>query len=176
MLFHKKRTVPQLNTTSTADISFMLLILFLVTTSMDMDKGLDRQLPPYNPKEEQTPPSQVNKDMILRLHLTAQGEVSCNDKITDLTSLEKQAIDFITYTGPKHTILLSIDRNAPYDVYYHLQDMLIKVYRTIRNSEAQRRYHHTFDECKMEEQQKIMQIVPQRIMEDLAKGTQASSK
>lgn len=114
--------------------------------------------------------------MILRLHLTAQGEVSCNDKITDLTSLEKQAIDFITYTGPKHTILLSIDRNAPYDVYYHLQDMLIKVYRTIRNSEAQRRYHHTFDECKMEEQQKIMQIVPQRIMEDLAKGTQASSK
>lgn len=144
---------------------------------MDMDKGIDRQLPPYNPKEEQTPPSQVNKDMVLRLHLTAQGEVACNDKITNLEALQKQAIDFITSTGPKHTILLSIDNNAPYEVYYHLQDMLIKVYRTIRNSEAQRRYHHPFDECKMEEQQKIMEIVPQRIMEDLsAKGTQAQSK
>ena len=38
--------MPQLNTTSTADISFMLLIFFLVTSSMDTDKGLTSQLPP----------------------------------------------------------------------------------------------------------------------------------
>lgn len=171
MLFHKKRSVPQLNTTSTADISFMLLILFLVTTSMDMDKGLDRLLPPYNPQEEQLPPTQVNKDMILRLQLTDQGDIVCNGKTTDFASLQKQAITFITSCGPKHTIQLSIDKNAPYDVYYHLQDMLIKVYSTIRNSEAQRQYHQSFDECSMEEQQKIMAIVPQRIMEDMAQKT-----
>ena len=44
--------MPQLNTTSTADISFMLLILFLVTSSMDVDKGLSRPLPPIQPDEE----------------------------------------------------------------------------------------------------------------------------
>ena len=43
MFGRRKRTLPQLNTTSTADISFMLLIFFLVTTSMDVDKGLSRR-------------------------------------------------------------------------------------------------------------------------------------
>ena len=51
MFERKKRQVPSLNTTSTADISFMLLILFLVTSSMDIDKGLTRQLPPLTPEE-----------------------------------------------------------------------------------------------------------------------------
>lgn len=46
MFARRKRTVPQLNATSTADISFMLLIFFLVTTSMDLDKGLGKKLPP----------------------------------------------------------------------------------------------------------------------------------
>ena len=48
-----KHRVPGLNTTSTADISFMLLIFFLVTTNMDVDKGLSRQLPPANKEENQ---------------------------------------------------------------------------------------------------------------------------
>ncbi len=46
LIKRQKRRVPQLNTTATADISFMLLTFFLVTTSMDVDKGLVRQLPP----------------------------------------------------------------------------------------------------------------------------------
>ena len=48
----KKRKVPGLNTSSTADISFMLLIFFLVTTSMDTDQGLGRTLP-KPPEDEQ---------------------------------------------------------------------------------------------------------------------------
>ena len=55
MRFHRgQREIPELNTTSTADISFMLLVFFLVTSSMDSDKGLRRQLPPP-PQEEQQP-------------------------------------------------------------------------------------------------------------------------
>ena len=46
MFKRAKRKVPGLNTSSTADISFMLLILFLVTTSMEVDNGLERTLPP----------------------------------------------------------------------------------------------------------------------------------
>ena len=49
----KKRKMPSLNTTSTADISFMLLIFFLVTTSMDTDRGLGRTLPKPPEDEEQ---------------------------------------------------------------------------------------------------------------------------
>ena len=49
----KPRQVPRLNTTSTADISFMLLVFFLVTTSMDVDRGLRRMLPTLDDKTEQ---------------------------------------------------------------------------------------------------------------------------
>ena len=53
----KHRDVPELNTTSTADISFMLLVFFLVTSSMDSDKGLGRKLAPIDEQQqEQRPP------------------------------------------------------------------------------------------------------------------------
>ena len=54
MIFRRKRReVPGLNTTSTADISFMLLVFFLVTTSMDVDKGMNRQLPPKQDEKQE---------------------------------------------------------------------------------------------------------------------------
>ena len=53
MFSRRKHSMPVLNTTSTADISFMLLIFFLVTTSMDIDKGLSRQLPPLDDEKEE---------------------------------------------------------------------------------------------------------------------------
>jgi biopolymer transport protein ExbD len=49
----KKRKVPNLNASSMADISFLLLIFFLVTSSMDTDSGLSRRLPPPPQSEEQ---------------------------------------------------------------------------------------------------------------------------
>lgn len=55
MLIKRRRhRVPALNTASTADISFMLLIFFLVTTSMDVDKGITRQLPPVEQTEDKS--------------------------------------------------------------------------------------------------------------------------
>ena len=48
----KHRDVPELNTTSTADISFMLLVFFLVTSSMDTDKGLGRKLAPLDEQQQ----------------------------------------------------------------------------------------------------------------------------
>ena len=70
MFSRPKRRVPGLNTTSTADISFMLLIFFLVTSSMDSDKGLARQLPP--PQNEQVEQElKVKERNVLKITLTA---------------------------------------------------------------------------------------------------------
>ena len=65
-----KREVPQLNTTSTADISFMLLIFFLVTSSMDTDKGLTSQMPPPEDSTEQQD-QEVKKRNVMELQLDA---------------------------------------------------------------------------------------------------------
>ena len=72
MLIRRNRNeTPGLNTTSTADISFMLLIFFLVTTSMDVDKGLLRQLPSPEPQKKEQQESVVDKNSLMAIHLTA---------------------------------------------------------------------------------------------------------
>ena len=70
MLFgkKKKKEVPGLDTTSTADISFMLLIFFLVTTSLDTDEGLTRYLPPMPQKNEQKQ-MDVNRNDIMNISI-----------------------------------------------------------------------------------------------------------
>ena len=81
MFFNRKKrhTIPGLNTTSTADISFMLLIFFLVTTSMDSEKGLGRQLPHLDPdKQEQL--QDIDKNKVITLHLMANSQLTLDDK------------------------------------------------------------------------------------------------
>ncbi|MBQ5511420.1 MAG: biopolymer transporter ExbD [Prevotella sp.] len=69
-----KLEMPELNTTSTADISFMLLIFFLVVSSMDIDKGLTRQLPPME-KEHVVEETFVNKEHLLALEITENDQL-----------------------------------------------------------------------------------------------------
>ena len=75
LIRRKQHETPGLNTTSTADISFMLLIFFLVTTSMDVDKGLLRQLPAPEPQHQQQV-SVVDKATLLELHVTS--DICCS--------------------------------------------------------------------------------------------------
>ena len=75
--------VPGLNTTSTADISFMLLIFFLVTTSMDVDKGLSRQLPPPELKKE-SEQTNVSKSNLMTLQITSDNRLLVDDQPADI--------------------------------------------------------------------------------------------
>ena len=70
-----KRKTPGINGSSSADIAFMLLIFFLVTTSMDTDKGLKRRLPPISPKQEQQQQVEINDRNIMRLLVNRADEI-----------------------------------------------------------------------------------------------------
>ena len=88
MIIRRKiRQVPGLNTASTADISFMLLIFFLVTTSMDVDKGLFRVLPSPEPQKLEQQETTVDKSTLLALHVTAQNQLLVNDKPQNVNKL-----------------------------------------------------------------------------------------
>lgn len=139
-----KHRVPGLNTTSTADISFMLLIFFLVTTNMDVDKGLSRQLPPANKEENQQ--SFAAKGTTMALKITADNHLLVNDKPLPVKALRSQVINFVSKVGKKHLITVDADPQSDYNTYFQLQNELVAAYHVLRNKEAQRLYGRNYDE------------------------------
>ena len=123
-----KRRVPQLNTTATADISFMLLIFFLVTTSMDSDKGLRRKLPPKDIQQE-VKAVDVDRNNVLTIAITPDNNITINDSIVTDKQLDKRITEFIRSRGDKHILELQASQKASYDTYFHLQNILAHIYR-----------------------------------------------
>jgi len=161
----KKHVMPELNTTSTADISFMLLIFFLVTTSMDSDKGLGRQLPPIDPdKQEQT--QDIDREKVTTIHLMANEQVTIDDKPAKIDdALRKSVRHFIIEKGKDHIIELQVDRDADYDSYFRLQNQIVRAYKEIRSAASQKKYGKDLQECSEEQRNEILRFYPQRIME-----------
>ena len=81
----KRRRVPGINTASIADISFTLLILFLVVTSMDDDKGLTRMLPPLSPENQEA--VELKERDVLRIDIAKGDVVYVNDEKTPIGEL-----------------------------------------------------------------------------------------
>ena len=161
----QRHTMPILNTTSTADISFMLLIFFLVTTSMDSDKGLGRQLPPMNPDKQETVQN-VDRQQIIELHLMEDGRLTVNNKPAECDgTLRKQLRHLIIEKGRRHIIELQVERNAPYDSYFRLQNQIVIAYTELRNGMAMKRYGTTYAACNEEQRAAIAEAYPQRIQE-----------
>ena len=78
-----KRKVPDINSSSTADIAFLLLIFFLITTSMDTDRGLARRLPPPPEQEQNNDDIKLKERNVLQVFLNMNDQLMCgNDYIT----------------------------------------------------------------------------------------------
>lgn len=156
--------MPGLNTTSTADISFMLLIFFLVTTSMDSVKGLGRQLPPLDPEEQQEV-QDVDRSKVLTIHLMKEGMTADDAAIKADDAFRKQLRHFIVEKGPKHIIELQIERNSDYDTYFRLQNQIVRAYKEVRNAATRKLYGRDLKDCDEDEREKILKMYPQRIQE-----------
>ncbi|MBQ4391668.1 MAG: biopolymer transporter ExbD [Prevotella sp.] len=184
----KKRSLPELNTTSTADISFMLLIFFLVTSSMDSDEGLARQLPtPEDPTEEQE--LVVKKRNVLLLALDAADRLTCNGDSTDAAQLAGRVADFVANAAAdpelpelserdvhllgrckvsdRHVIFLRVDPAASYNAYFEMQNAILAGYNQLRDALAQSRFGHAYAQCNAEQRDAVAMVYPQRISEEI---------
>ena len=115
--YHKQ--IPELNTTSTADISFMLLIFFLVTSSMDTEKGLMRQLAP--PPIENQQPQDVNKDLVVRVELDAHDQLTCDGKSATLDELAQAVTAMAQVNRTGHVISIQADLNQVQNRYNRVE-------------------------------------------------------
>lgn len=161
--YRRQHRVPQLNTTSTADISFMLLIFFLVTTNMDVDKGLTRQLPPAERQEQEE--TFVDRGTMMTLQLTADNKLTANGKPMAINQLRHRAESFVRKTGKKHLFKLDADPEASYDLYFQVQNELVAAYKNLRNETSLRLYHRNYESLSQSQRDKVKEECPQRIAE-----------
>ena len=158
-----KRETPEVNAGSMADIAFLLLIFFLVTTTIETDKGLNRMLPSAL---ESYPVGERN---LFRVSLNSNNELLVEDELISILDLRKKAVTFLDNGGvrtgdaycdyclgdrdfkssdnpQKAIISLSSTRGANYGVYVAVQNELLGAYNDLRNREALRLYKKSYEE------------------------------
>lgn len=141
----------------------MLLIFFLVTTNMDVDKGLTRQLPPTDRQEQQE--SFVAKGTTLSVSITADNRLLVDDKPLAMGKLRQRVETFVRQVGRRHIITLNADPAASYDTYFHVQNELVAAYNALRDQTAQQLYKRKYAALSQTEKDKVRDACPQRIAE-----------
>lgn len=171
-----KRQVPGVNTASTADISFMLLIFFLVTTSMDVDKGLFRLLPSPEPQKQLKTETIVDKKTLMALHVTADHRLLLNDKPIEVSRLKGEIIQFVNRLGNRHLISIESDREADYDLYFRMQNQIMMAYNEIRNQYSMKHFGKAFDALSSSQKESVRKNCQQRVTESYANASVGSDK
>lgn len=187
----KKKKMPGLNTTSTADISFMLLIFFLITTSMDTDKGLARRLPKPPEPDQEDATMDIKSRNILYVRINAQGQLWIKDEYNsgfgDIKELRTRAKDFVRneqnlskwpekhvknidllgqcFVTDKHVISVQTDRGTPYDMYFQVQNELVAAYNELRDEISKQKFGRLYQSLGDEQKAAIRQYYPQNISE-----------
>lgn len=150
-----------------ADIAFLLLIFFLVTTTIETDAGLDRMLPPMEPPTDQD--VVIKQKNIFQVNINKNGQLLADEELTDLKKLRAKAIAFLDNGGDgtctyckgkknaessdnptKAIISLKNDRETKYGTYITVQNELVGAYNDLRNREAQRLYGRKFTDMEAE--------------------------
>jgi len=183
----KKKKMPGLNTSSTADISFMLLIFFLVTTSMDTDMGLARRLPQPPDPDQEDAQIDVKERNVLNVRINAAGNLMCNHETIDIRELRARAKEFIKneansptlpekhevdidllgrcYITDKHVISVQTDRGTPYAAYFQVQNELVAAYNELREEVSKEKFGRSYANLKEEEKVAIRKYYPKKISE-----------
>ncbi|MEM8762180.1 MAG: biopolymer transporter ExbD [Bacteroidota bacterium] len=162
----RRKGAPEVNAGSMADIAFLLLIFFLVTTTIETDAGLDRMLPPMEPPDEDVIIKQKN---IFTVNINKNGQLLVEDDLMNLKDLRTAAISFLengadgscsyckgkkdpaSSDNPSKAIIsLKNDRETKYSIYITVQNELVGAYNELRNREAQRLYNRDFTDMESE--------------------------
>lgn len=160
--------MPGLNATSTADISFILLVFFLVISSMDSNKGIQKQLPPQA-KEQQKEQMEMDSRNVMDISIGLAGQIAIDGKPADKGELKQRVAQFIENCPQRsrHIVRITMLPESEYNDYFHVQDAVTAAYNSLRADYARRKFHKTPAQCSDYERRQIAAIYPQRITESV---------
>lgn len=184
-----KRDAAEINAGSMADIAFLLLVFFLVTTTMDSDMGMMRKLPPTLPPDMPKPPPIKDRNVFVVL-ANSNDQLLVEGELMDISELKEAAKEFIenpmnvetlpemkqveipifgTRMVSKQVISLQNDNGTSYQLYIQVQNELAAAYNELRDELAMEEFGVTYEEL-VENKDKpkvsaIKRVYPQRISE-----------
>ncbi len=183
-----KRKIQEVNAGSMADIAFLLLIFFLVATTMNTDSGINRTLPAWSDTKNQEQPEIHERDL-MEVRVSQFDDIMVNGERIGLLQLKDKAKEFLLNVNndpnmpekemrdieglgrvevSKGIISLQNARQTSYDMYIKVQNELTRAINEIRDMVTQRYYGIDFAELKDDKDPRrvaILQIVPTAISE-----------
>ena len=182
-----KRQTGEINSSSMADIAFLLLIFFLVTTSMSTSTGLSRRLPPPLPEDVEIPPVDVNKRNLFVVKINSENQLLVQGNEMNLKDLRESAKEFIRNDAndpnmpvrykvnipllgemeitKEHVISLQNDVDTQYQAYIDVQNELVAAYNELRDELSKEKFGKLYSELDEEHQKAIQAVYPQKISE-----------
>ncbi|MBT0607793.1 ExbD/TolR family protein [Aequorivita echinoideorum] len=163
-----RRSTPEVNAGSMADIAFLLLIFFLVTTTIEKDKGIARQLPPKEPPTDEQ--VKIKEKNLFIVNVNKNDQLLVEDELMELKDLRQAAVEFLDNGGApagspeycsyckgdrdpassdnpdKAVISVQNDRLTSYKMYIAVQNELVAAYNVLRDRESERLYGWKFTE------------------------------
>ena len=179
-----KRKVQEINASSMADIAFLLLIFFLVATTMNTDSGINRVLPPW--QENQETPPEIHERNIMQVKVDMSNRILAQGELIQIWQLKDMAKEFLqnpandenmpeketkeiamigAYPVSKGIISLQNDRGTSYEMYIKVQDELTRALNEIRDEVSMQFFADTFFNLDEQRRKVVQEAVPTAISE-----------
>ena len=182
-----KKEVPEMSAGSMSDISFLLLTFFLLTSSVDQNKGMPRMLSPMIPEDDniEKPPPVKERNLLL-VKVNSSDRLAVNRQLTDLSELKERVKLFLTADGTNETmpevgdiqidglgmqkvskgvVSLNTDRGTSYKTYMAVQNEIMKAYNEVRDEFSIARFGNVFINLQEDEQDAVKKKYPMMLSE-----------
>ena len=186
----KNKKAPEINTSSQADIAFTVLIFFLVVSTMDIDTGIVRMLPPMADPNVKQEDIKVKERNLLLVFVSGSGNIMAGGKVISLNALKDKAKEFIlnplddkdlpekkptdiempdgskwTYPVSEGVISLQNTRDTSYQRYIEVQNELTRAFNEVRDEVAMAKFGKKFADLEEAERKVITKAIPMKISE-----------
>ena len=179
------KKTPAINSSSTADIAFLLLCYFLMTTTMGSQTGLSRRLPPMPDKDQKVEDQKVNRRNILQVKINSADRILAGSEPMDVSQLKDKVKEFLSnptnnpnlpekelkdcggkqYLVSKGVISLQNDRGTSYQAYIAVQNELVKAINELRDEFSLKNYGKRYNRLDEDQQKIVRDCIPSNISE-----------
>lgn len=180
------KKLPEINSSSTSDIAFLLLSFFLMTSNMEQNSGLQRRLPPMPDENQEVQNQKINRRNIIVVKVNSADRLMAGNEPIDVSLLKYKIKEFLVnanddpklpekeikniegygeYPVSKGVISIQNDRGTSYNMYIAVQNEIVKAIDELRDDFSKANYGKAYLSLDEDKQKIVREAIPQNISE-----------